>query len=186
MFVFTGPCIWRLQLSLVGSIFSIFSRVNHFRINKKPSQKREEWDKHGKYKYIIHRINEVHRDFKAVQVTLWYMIKGLEHEFMFDREYIEDLVCADEIDRDILEILNSAGKYCILPRDISHQLEIRKMTPWKITQRIRRINKQLDRLIGQKAAEKHGMQWALTSFIREAWGSAKEDLLEKAEDLMRS
>jgi hypothetical protein len=27
---------------------------------------------------------------------------------------------------------------------------------------------------------------ALTSFIREAWGSAKEDLLEKAEDLMKS
>jgi hypothetical protein len=30
------------------------------------------------------------------------------------------------------------------------------------------------------------MQLALTSFIREAWGSAKEDLLEKAEDLMKS
>src|SRR3990170_6778775 len=97
------------------------------------------------------------------------MIKGLEHEFMFDREYIEDLVCADEIDRDILEILNGAGKYGILPRYISHQLEIRKLTPWKITQRIRRINKRLDRLIGQKAAEKHGMQWAPTSLMSEAW-----------------
>jgi len=114
------------------------------------------------------------------------MIKGLEHEFMFDREYIEDIVCADEIDREILEILKNAGAYGILPRDITHQLEIQKLTPWKITQRIRRINKRLDRIIGQKAAEKHGMQWALTSFIREAWDSAKEDLLEKAEDLMRS
>ena len=60
----------------------------------------------------------------------------------------------EEIDREILEILRGAGEYGILPRDISHQLEIRKMMPWKITQRMRRINKQLDRLIGQKAAEK--------------------------------
>ena len=74
-----------------GINFSIFSRVNHFRINKKPSQKREEWDKHGKYKYIIHRINEAHRDLRAVQVSLWYMIEDLEHEFTIDREYVEDL-----------------------------------------------------------------------------------------------
>jgi len=92
----------------------------------------------------------------------------------------------EEIDREILEILRGAGEYGILPRDISHQLEIRKLTPWKATQRIRRINKRLDRIIGQKAAEKHAMQWALTSFMREAWGSAKEDLLEKAEDRMKS
>ncbi len=29
------------------------------------------------------------------------------------------------------------------------------------------------------------MKWALTSFMYEAWGSAKEDLFEKAEDRMR-
>ena len=76
------------------------------------------------------------------------MIEGLEHEFMIDREYIENLVCTDEIDRDILEI--------------------RKLTSWKITQRIRCIDKRLDRLIGQKAAEKHGIQWVSRSFMHKA------------------
>jgi len=46
--------------------------------------------------------------------------------------------------------------------------------------RIRRMNKKLDRLIGEKAAEKVRKGWALTTFLREAWGSTKEDSLEKA------
>lgn len=37
------------------------------------------------------------------------------------------------------------------------------------------MNKKLDRPIGQKAAEKVGKDWALTIFLREAWGSTKEE-----------
>ena len=40
------------------------------------------------------------------------------------------------------------------------------------------MNKKIDSLIGQKAAEKNGMQWALTSFMREAWGSTKGEIAE--------
>jgi len=39
------------------------------------------------------------------------------------------------------------------------------------------MNKKLDRLIGQKAAEKRGKGWALTTFLREAWDSTKEEML---------
>jgi hypothetical protein len=38
------------------------------------------------------------------------------------------------------------------------------------------MNKKLDRLIGQKADEKVGKGWALTGFMREAWGSTKEEI----------
>ena len=51
------------------------------------------------------------------------------------------------------------------------------MSPWQVTQRLRRINKRLDRSLGQKAAEKRGMQWALTSFMSDAWGSTKEEVM---------
>jgi hypothetical protein len=37
------------------------------------------------------------------------------------------------------------------------------------------MNKKLDRLIGQKAVEKVGKSWALTTFLREAWGSGKQE-----------
>jgi len=39
------------------------------------------------------------------------------------------------------------------------------------------MNKKLARLIGQKAAEKVGKGWALTTFLREAWGSTKEEIV---------
>jgi hypothetical protein len=35
------------------------------------------------------------------------------------------------------------------------------------------MNDRLDGLIGQKAAEKVGKGWALTTFLKEAWGSTK-------------
>jgi len=41
------------------------------------------------------------------------------------------------------------------------------------------MNRKLDSLIGQKAAEKVGKGWALTTFLREAWGSTKEDVLKE-------
>jgi len=59
---------------------------------------------------------------------------------------------------------------------LASRLREYKLKPWNVTQRIRRINKKLDRLIGQKAAEKVGKGWALTTFLREAWGSTKEEV----------
>jgi len=84
---------------------------------------------------------------------------------------------------DILEVLKGAGEYGILPHDVSERLGLRKLTPWKVTQRIYQINRRLDRLLGQRAVEKHGMSWALTSFMRETWGSTKEEL---EEDVMKN
>jgi len=42
------------------------------------------------------------------------------------------------------------------------------------------MNRKLDRLIGQKAAEKRGKGWTLTTFLREAWNSTKEEMLTNA------
>jgi hypothetical protein len=41
------------------------------------------------------------------------------------------------------------------------------------------MNKKLDRLTGQRTAEKMGKGWALTSFVREAWVFTKEELLQE-------
>jgi len=58
----------------------------------------------------------------------------------------------------------------MLPRDLAFRLKDYKLKPWNVTQRLRRMNKKLDCLNGQKAAEKVGKGWALTTFLREAWG----------------
>jgi hypothetical protein len=71
-----------------------------------------------------------------------------------------------------------AGLYGMLPRDVANRLKEHKLKPWNATQRIRRMNKKLDRLIGQITAEKVGKGWALTTFLRQAWGSTKEEIVD--------
>ena len=95
----------------------------------------------------------------------------MEPSFQFDKGYVEDIACQDEFDRAILEELRGAGIDGLLPRDLAKRLGSRRVSPWQVTQRLRRINKRLDRLLGQKAAEKRGMRCALTSFMSDAWGS---------------
>jgi hypothetical protein len=41
------------------------------------------------------------------------------------------------------------------------------------------MNKKLDHLIGQRAAEKVGKGWALTTFLREAWFIKRRDAGER-------
>ena len=73
-----------------------------------------------------------------------------------------------EIDQEILNLLRHAPASGILPRDIAREVQC-GLTPWKVTLRIRRMNKKLDKQISQKVAEKRGLCWALTSFTEAAW-----------------
>jgi hypothetical protein len=106
--------------------------------------------------------------------------KGLEHEFLFEPKHVEDVASSDEVDKAMLEELHYAGPHGILPKDVAARLKRYGLKPWNVTQRIRRMDKKLDDIIGQKAAEKRGKGWALTTFLREAWGSTKEEMLAEA------
>jgi hypothetical protein len=86
----------------------------------------------------------------------------------------------------ILEELRYAGEYGILPRDAAAKLGDERFTRFFVSTRLKAMNKRLNAILGQRVAEKRGKAWALTSFMRSAWDSTKEDLLEKAEDRMRS
>jgi hypothetical protein len=107
----------------------------------------------------------------------------LEHEFLFEREYVEDVACSDGVDNAMLEELHYAGPYGILPKDVANRLKEYKLKPWNVTQRIGRMNKKLDELIGQKAAEKVSKGWALTTFLREAWGSTRNEVIYPQKEL---
>ena len=109
----------------------------------------------------------IKRDLSDLRKTQRYMAKGLEHEFLFDKDYIRDIACSDEIDQAILNLLRHAPATGILPKDIAR--EVHGITPWQVILRIRRMNKRLDRQIGQKVAEKRGLHWALTSFAETSW-----------------
>ena len=65
----------------------------------------------------------------ALRVTQRYMVRGLEHEFLFDQVYVEDAACTDEVDRAIIEELHHAGLYGMLPRDVASRLKEYKLKP---------------------------------------------------------
>ena len=95
------------------------------------------------------------------------MAKGLQHEFFFDKDYIRDIACSDEIDHAIQNLLRHAPATGIFPKDVAR--EVQGITPWQVTLGIRRMNKRLDKHIGQKIAEKRGLHWALTRFAESSW-----------------
>jgi hypothetical protein len=138
--------------------------------NKKPHKKREEWDKEGKYKYINRRLKEMHEDIRRVMRLQGFIIKGLEHEFLFSQDLLENQVSKDDVDRHILSELGASSRDGILPRDIARSVGLRSVTPKKVTQRIRQLNKRMQSLFGQNVAEKRGMTWAMTDWMRDSWG----------------
>ena len=96
---------------------------------------------------------------------------------MFDKDYVRDIACSDEIDQAILNILRHAPATGTLPKDIAREVHV--VTPWQVMLRIRRMNGKLDKHIGQKVAEKRGLHWALTNFAEASWGI--EEMVEKVE-----
>lgn len=98
---------------------------------------------------------------------------------VFDQNYVHKVVCTNEIDVMVLEELYSAGEDGRLPKDIAAALNkhfhTRHYQPWHIRFMLRRMNRKLEH-IGERVAEKRGMQWALTRFLRKAWGLKKEEL----------
>jgi len=130
----------------------------------------------GKYQYPLQKFDKVDRRLKGIEVVLRFLAKGLEPSMVFDPEYIQDIACQDEVDREILEELRGAGEYGMLPRDVVARLGDKRFTPFTVTKRLKRVNKRLDVILGQRVAEKRGKNWALTSFMRSAWDSTKEEL----------
>ena len=143
---------------------------------KLPKKRRAQYDKVGKLVYLSRRVDRVDRTLKEIKVILRRMDKGLEHHMMYESEDIQDIACRDEVDRQILEELRFAGEYGMLPRDIAAKLGDKRFTRFYVTARLKQMNKKLDALLGKHVAEKRGKNWALTSFMRSAWDSTKEEL----------
>ena len=134
---------------------------------EKTTKSRKIWMKEGSYKYLLDLLHSVLQELRDIRNTQRIIAKGMERYFAFDKSYIDDIVCRDEVDQAVLGMLKASPASGILPRDIAREVQC-GVTPWQVTLRIRRMNKRLDKQIGQKVAEKRGLHWALTSFAEAA------------------
>ena len=83
---------------------------------------------------------------------------------------IQKIACVDEVDQEILELLHRAGSRGVLPKDLASQLSSFRIRRHQVSRRILRMDKRLEKEIGEKLVEKRGWHWALTSFGFEVWG----------------
>ena len=139
--------------------------------SEKPVQnqkkKRTQSDKIGRLKYNQQLLKQTLAEVEEVKLMLRTIFAGLKGSFNFEQSLIERIACSDEVDREILQLLFEAGSPGLLPKDMQARLERFKVTRHQISRRILRMNKRLEKELGQHAAEKRGWHRALTSFIFE-------------------
>ena len=70
----------------------------------------------------------------------------------------------------------------MLPRDIAAKLGDKRFTRFYVTARLKQMNKKLEAFLGKHVAEKRCKNWALTSFMRDAWDSTKEEIGQQTKE----
>ena len=134
--------------------------------NKKPSQS----EKVGRLKYNQQLLKRAQKDIEEIKLTQRTILSGLKGFFHFNQPIIEKIACLDEVDREILQVLFEVGSLGVLPKDLAIRLSRFSVSRHKISRRILRMNKRLEKEMGEHVAEKRGWCWALTSFAAEVWG----------------
>lgn len=146
--------------------------------NEKPVQsqkkKRTQSDKVGRLKYNQQRLKQTLAEVEEVKFMLRTIFAGLKGSFNFEQSLVERIVCCDEVNREILQLLSEAGSPGLLPRDIANGLKQFNVTRHQISRRILRLNKRLEKEFGESLVEKRGWHWALTSFGLETWGESAQ------------
>jgi hypothetical protein len=132
-------------------------------------KKRSQSDKIGRLKYNQQLLKQTLSEVEEVKLMLRTIFAGLKGSFNFDRSLIERVACEDEVDREILHLLFEAGSPGLLPKDITFKLERFKVARHQISRRVIRMNKRLEKELGEHVAEQRGWHWALTSFAIEYW-----------------
>lgn len=141
-------------------------------------KKRSQEQKVGRIKYTLQLLKDLKRDINEVKLMQRTILAGLKGLFHFEKPMIQRIACADEIDVAILDLLHEAGLPGVLPKDVAARLRSYGLRRHQVSRRVLRMNRRLEKEIGEHVAEKRGHHWALTSFAVEVWGNDEGDSRE--------
>jgi hypothetical protein len=139
-------------------------------------KKRSQSEKVGHLKYIIQLENEQNSRLDRIECILRILEKGLGCFLKFEQSYLQEVICRDEVDVAIVDVLLGAGSEGMLPKDIAARLAEYKVSRWHVSRRLVRMNKRLKKEIDQNVAEKNGWKWATTIFMNENWGVTRQEI----------
>jgi hypothetical protein len=140
---------------------------------KTRSKGRSQTEKVGRLKYSQQLLKRALHDLEDVKLMQRTILAGLKGVFHFEKPLIQKIACTDEVDVQILEFLYETGNAGLLPKDLAARLDEFKVRRHQVSRRILRMNKRLEKEIGENLAEKRGWHWALTCFAFEVWGQVK-------------
>ncbi len=147
---------------------------------EKPAvRRRSQSERVGRLKYMLEVLKRIELRLGSFDRRLNRIEQCWASSMSFDRAYVEEAVCRDEVDLEILGLLFEAGSLGMLPRDMALRLERFKTRRFQVSRRIVRMNKRLTGKIDRCVAEQRGWHWAMTSFCYESWGKSEREVEEE-------
>jgi len=142
---------------------------------KARSKGRGQAEKVGRLKYNQQLLKRALHDLEEVKLMQRTILAGLKGMFHFEKPMIQEIACVDEVDVLILDYLYEAGGGGMLPKDLAAKLNEFRIRRHQVSRRIVRMNKRLEKEIGEQLVEKHGWHWTLTCFAFQSWGDSEID-----------
>jgi hypothetical protein len=140
---------------------------------------RSQSERVGRLKYMLEVLKRIEGRLGSVERRLNRIEQCWAHSMAFDKAYVEEAVCRDEVDREILRVLFEAGSPGMLPKDVAARLGRFGVKRFQVSRRLLRMNRRLEEKIDRRVAEQRGWHWALTSFGFESWGKSADEVEEE-------
>jgi len=147
--------------------------------NLRIPKRRSQADKIGKHKYTLQFLHRIEERLKRLEKMQRIIITGLEDYFHFDKPFIEEIACKNNLDLAVVTVIFEAGAAGILPKGIIEKLPIYSLERHKILRIVNRINKNVVNVFGRAIIEKSGKKWILTDFGFEVWGESAREVKEE-------
>jgi len=146
---------------------------------KQAATRRSQSERVGRLKYMLEVLKRIEARLGSFDRRLNRIEQCWIHSMSFDRAYVEEAVCRDEVDSEILSLLFEAGSPGMLPKDVALRLVRFRTRRFQVSRRIQRMNKRLSEKIDRCVAEQRGWHWAMTSFCYESWGKSAREVEEE-------
>jgi hypothetical protein len=122
------------------------------------------------------QIREEMKQLRVMQRTIVNGFKGYGL-LKYTVPMVQQRVCVDQVDVDILETVFRAGNLGVYPRVIAKDLNAISsygLNRFSVSYRIERMNKRSMDEFSECLFEMRGQKWALTSFAFEVWGETEK------------
>lgn len=146
-------------------------------------KKRSRADKMGKWRYLEQLEKRIFHKIADLDLKMRILMEGLGPFLHFKKPLIEEYCCKDQVDCLVLGVLYEAGPRGLLPKDIAAQLKGYGIIRHHVTRRLRRMNKRLQKELGENVAERLGWRWVLTEFAFDIWDEAEINASESLEHM---